>query len=195
MVFICLCEEHSDPRISGQARGHARQSRSRLARTTCPRLLRRCAPRNDGENLAMVWPCDGNMAYHTGIARRTVGRWIAWETRRGIHPRGLCARLSRHVLAACPCRERSRGARRGRSRPAVHRRLCLRQGQPRRRTGALAGAHRHAAAPRRRQGRGQVRADHLGRRRSTRSPRAGSPSSRNSGPLALLGYATARIRA
>ena len=54
----------------------------------------------------MVWPRDGNMAYHTGIARRTVGRLLPVETRRGNRPRGLCARLSRHVLAACACRGR-----------------------------------------------------------------------------------------
>ena len=47
----------------------------------------------------------------------------------------------------------------------------------------------HAAAPRRPQGRRQVRADHAGTRRSTRSSPAGRRSWRKSGPLALLGYA------
>ena len=75
----------------------------------------------------------------------------------------LCARLPRHVLAHRACRRRQGRARAGRPRPSLHGGLRLREGEPRRRPGELAGAHRDAAEAHRPQGLGPVQADHLGR--------------------------------
>ncbi len=71
------------------------------------------------------------------------------EARLADHSRRLRARLSRHVLDAGPGRGWPRGPHPGRSRQSAHRRLRLRQGQPRPRAGALAAAPGDALAPRR----------------------------------------------
>ncbi len=73
------------------------------------------------------------------------------------------ARLSRHVLSPGNGRERPGRAHRRRSGPPFHRRLRLRQGQPRHGTRPFARAHRDAAAPGRPQGRGPLCALRLGR--------------------------------
>ena len=106
----------------------------------------------------------------------------------------LCARLPRHVLADRACRGRQGRARAGRPRPSLHGGLRLRQGQPRRRPGELARAHRDAAEAHRPQGLGPVRADRLGRgaRRDHRA--SGRRSSPKAGRSPCWATPTPRIR-
>ncbi len=106
------------------------------------------------------------------------------------HPDRLRPRLPRHVLAARACRGRPgacawRAIPTSRSPPASPARKVNRDAE----LVHSPAPPGHPAAPHRAEGRGPVRADHLGRRRSTRSPRAGRRSSPSPARSALLGYA------
>ena len=111
------------------------------------------------------------------------------EARLADHSRCVRPRLPRHVLADRPCRGRPGRAHPGRPRPPYTAGFACAKVNRDAELVHSPRAHRHAAAPHRPQGRGPVRADHLGRgaRRDRRALEG--DHRRRSGPLALLGYA------
>ena len=104
----------------------------------------------------------------------------------------VSARLPRHLRDARHRRGRPRHARRRRSRPSVHARLSLREGESLRRAHVSPRPAAVSAAPRRAKGQRTVRADLVGRgarrdRRAAERDRA----SRADGPQAILPYSYA----